>query len=162
MDAEAMQFDNNSFDFIWSWGVIHHSANTRSILKEIQRVLRPGGVAITMVYHRSFWNYYIMTGFFRGILQGELLKTKSLHETVQKYTDGAIARYYTIPEWQSLVSEFFHVKDIRVYGSKSELVPLPGGKIKNSVMALIPNGLSRFLTNQCKMGSFLVSTLGKQ
>ncbi|MBK7629848.1 MAG: class I SAM-dependent methyltransferase [Ignavibacteriales bacterium] len=55
MDAEALQFEDNSFDFVWSWGVIHHSSNTRKILEEIQRVLKPGGEAIIMVYHRSIW-----------------------------------------------------------------------------------------------------------
>src|SRR5207249_5020281 len=34
MDAEDMVFADSSFDFIWSWGVIHHSANTRRILEE--------------------------------------------------------------------------------------------------------------------------------
>ena len=29
MDAEQMKFADKSFDFIWSWGVIHHFANTR-------------------------------------------------------------------------------------------------------------------------------------
>src|SRR5439155_13252307 len=28
MDAEKMDFPDASFDFIWSWGVIHHSSNT--------------------------------------------------------------------------------------------------------------------------------------
>src|SRR5947209_296365 len=27
MDAETLQFDDDEFDFGWSWGVIHHSAN---------------------------------------------------------------------------------------------------------------------------------------
>ena len=27
MDAERMQFPDASFDFIWTWGVIHHSSN---------------------------------------------------------------------------------------------------------------------------------------
>src|SRR5262249_48509972 len=43
MDAEAMTFADDSFDYIWSWGVIHHSADTRQVLKEMRRVLRPGG-----------------------------------------------------------------------------------------------------------------------
>jgi len=45
---------------VWSWGVIHHSANPANVLKEIQRVLRPGGRAITMVYYRGWWNYFVM------------------------------------------------------------------------------------------------------
>jgi 2-polyprenyl-3-methyl-5-hydroxy-6-metoxy-1,4-benzoquinol methylase len=28
MDAEKLDFPDGSFDFIWTWGVIHHSANT--------------------------------------------------------------------------------------------------------------------------------------
>jgi ubiquinone/menaquinone biosynthesis C-methylase UbiE len=41
MDAEKMKFPDNSFDFIWSWGVIHHSANTAAIISEMRRVLSP-------------------------------------------------------------------------------------------------------------------------
>ena len=34
-----MEFADNSFDFIWSWGVIHHSADTQRVLREMHRVL---------------------------------------------------------------------------------------------------------------------------
>ncbi len=57
MDAETLAFEDNSFDFIWSWGVIHHSSNTEKILKEIKRVLRPGGEAVIMAYHKGWWHY---------------------------------------------------------------------------------------------------------
>ncbi len=161
MDAEKMDFADGSFDFVWSWGVIHHSANTRKILEEIHRVLRPGGAVITMVYYRNYWNYYIVSGLFRGIFQGTLWKTRSLHETRQGLIDGAIARYYTIPEWRSLVSDLFSVEGVKIYGSKSELLPLPSGRVKSVLKSLIPNSLGRVLTNQCRMGMFLVSTLRK-
>ena len=39
MDAEAMEFPDRFFDFIWTWGVIHHSANTAQVLSEMHRVL---------------------------------------------------------------------------------------------------------------------------
>ena len=161
MDAEQLDFAENSFDFIWSWGVIHHSANTRKIVEEIHRVLRPGGTATVMVYYRNFWNYYIFAGLFAGVIQGTLWKTKSLHQTRQKFIDGAIARYYTIPEWRSLVSDLFSVEDVKICGSKSELLPLPSGKFKTRLQSMIPNSLGRLLTNQCRMGMFLVSTLKK-
>src|ERR1017187_4348276 len=83
MDAEHMQFPDNSFDFIWTWGVIHHSANTRKVVEEMWRVLRPGGTAVTMVYHRGLWNYYFLNGFVRGMLGLDLLRTRSLHRTAQ-------------------------------------------------------------------------------
>jgi ubiquinone/menaquinone biosynthesis C-methylase UbiE len=161
MDAERMDFPNNSFDFIWSWGVIHHSANTRKILEEINRVLRPGGVATIMVYHRNYWTYYVMAGLFAGLFKGTLFSTRSVHKTRQKFVDGAIARYYTISEWRSLVSDLFSVEDIRIYGSKSELLPLPSGRIKTRVQSIIPDSVARLLTNRFRMGMFLVSTIKK-
>jgi ubiquinone/menaquinone biosynthesis C-methylase UbiE len=161
MDAEAMEFPSESFDVVWSWGVIHHSAHTRLILEEINRVLRPGGTAITMVYHRSFWNYYILSGLFSGLFRGTLLKTLSFHQARQKFIDGAIARYYSIEEWRQLVGDLFAVKSIKVFGSKAELIPLPDGDLKTIIKSAVPDSLARLLTNGCRQGMFLVSTLHK-
>jgi SAM-dependent methyltransferase len=162
MDAEKLEFDDNSFDLVWSWGVIHHSSNTRQVLKEIHRVLRPGGIATTMVYHRNFWNYYIYSGFFGGVVKRHLFKSGSLHAVRQTEIDGALARFYTIPEWKDLVSEFFTVEDVRIMGSKSELIPLPGGRVKSAILSAMPDAVGRFFTNSCRFGTFLVATMRKK
>jgi len=159
MDAEQMSFPDRSFDFVWSWGVIHHSSDTRTVLKEIARVLRPGGRAVTMVYHRNAWNYYVIGGLVHGLLRGRLFETGSLHRTVQLQTDGALARYYSAAEWRSLAEEFFAVERIRIYGSKAEVVPLPAGRLKQVVMRSLPPVVARFFTNTCRWGQFLVSEL---
>ncbi len=161
MDAERMEFPDKSFDFIWSWGVIHHSANTRQIMKEMHRVLRPGGEARIMVYHRSFWHYRVFSGLIAGITHGYLLKMKSSHKTSQLMTDGAIARFYTGADWKNLVSDLFEVRSIRILGSKTGLVPLPPGRVKRALMFLIPNSVSQFLNNRMKFGTFLFSILRK-
>jgi ubiquinone/menaquinone biosynthesis C-methylase UbiE len=162
MDAESLQFPDNSFDFVWSWGVIHHSANTRQILSEIRRVLRPGGRAVTMVYHRNFWNYYVVSGFFRGVLGGQLYKTRSLNALLQQQTDGALARHYTEREWSDLVSDLFTVEYSRVFGMKVELLPLPRGRLKSALEQVLPDRLGRLFTNQGKLGTFLVTSLAKR
>ena len=162
MDAENLEFQDASFDFVWSWGVIHHSSNTLKVLREIHRVLRPGGRVTTMVYHRNFWNYYVYSGFFGGIVKRHLFRTGSLHEVRQTEIDGALARFYTVPEWKTLVSGLFDVEDVRIMGSKSELVPLPGGKLKTAVLNAIPDSFGRLFTNSCKMGTFLVATMKKK
>ena len=53
-DAEHLPFRDASFDLVYSWGVIHHSPDTPAAVREIARVLRPGGRARVMIYqHRS-------------------------------------------------------------------------------------------------------------
>src|SRR2546425_6762235 len=98
MDAENLRFEDNSFDFIWSWGVIHHSSDTKAVLEQMRRVLRPGGTAVTMVYHRGLWNYYVCEGLCYGVLGGDIFKTRSLHKTAQRHWDGALARFFTPKE----------------------------------------------------------------
>jgi ubiquinone/menaquinone biosynthesis C-methylase UbiE len=159
MDAEKLDFADASFDFIWTWGVIHHSSNTEQILREMRRVLRPGGRSVVMVYHRSFFYYYIFNGFFRGVIGGGLLKVGSLHKLVQFHTDGAIARIYTTREWRSLVEKYFVLEDLRIMGQKSELFPLPAGSIKDALMDAMPNVICRFVLNTLRQGSFLISTV---
>lgn len=51
-DAEALAFPEASFDIVYSWGVVHHSPDTQAAIHEIWRVLKPGGTARIMVYHR--------------------------------------------------------------------------------------------------------------
>jgi len=50
-DSELLPFESASFDLVYSWGVIHHTPDTSAAVREIHRVLKPGGVARVMIYH---------------------------------------------------------------------------------------------------------------
>jgi SAM-dependent methyltransferase len=156
MDAEHLEFPDDSFDFVWSWGVVHHSANTPQIISEISRVLRPGGRCVTMVYHRSLWFYYFIRSLIPGILGGRFFKGQSIAEVAQSCTDGAIARYYTAREWKEMVSPYLEVEQTRIYGQKNELIPLPACGLKTMIENMLPAALGRFVTNTLRQGSFLV------
>jgi ubiquinone/menaquinone biosynthesis C-methylase UbiE len=64
---QELPFGNGSFDHIYSFGVIHHSPRTEAIVKEMHRVLRPGGSLTVMVYNRSSINYYVEIMLVRRI-----------------------------------------------------------------------------------------------
>lgn len=159
MDAEAMSFPDASFDFIWSWGVIHHSADTSRVLSEMRRVLRPNGRATIMVYHRSWWFYYVLVGALKGVLQGQHRRLGGLHKVAQGATDGAIARYYTPAEWRALTGGLFHVDRIRICGLKNDVIPLPPGRVKAFLERAAPSTVTRTMTNDLHMGSFLVAEM---
>lgn len=68
-DAEALPFADESFDIVYSWGVLHHSPDTAKAIREVHRVLRTGGVARIMVYHTRaivgymLWVRYALLAF---------------------------------------------------------------------------------------------------
>jgi SAM-dependent methyltransferase len=161
MDAERMAFRDSSFDYVWSWGVVHQSADTRRVLAEIARVLRPGGTCTVMIYYRSWWNYHV-GGFLRWLFLGRGGRIwRTLHQASQSGTDGAIARYYKPAEWRAEAADFLTVESVELYGMKSDLVPLPHGRIKQAMMRVIPDTAARLLTRHLRMGSFLVATMTK-
>jgi hypothetical protein len=111
-----------------------------------------------MVYHRSWWYFYV-GGFLRWLFQASFRRQKSLHRVTQNSTDGAIARFYSGAEWRQFAEQFFRVEPIRIYGLKVEILPLPHGRMKSALEALIPDAIARLLTNRLRMGSFLVATM---
>ena len=58
-NAEALNFPDNTFGVVFSFGVLHHSPDTQKTIDEVRRVLQPGGRAIIMLYHRRSLNYFI-------------------------------------------------------------------------------------------------------
>jgi SAM-dependent methyltransferase len=64
-DGEALDFEDNSFDLVYSHGVRHHTPDTPGAIREIHRVLRPGGRAVVMLYHRNSYNYRVNISMLR-------------------------------------------------------------------------------------------------
>ena len=58
-NAEHLSFPDESFDWVFSHGVLHHTPNPQAAINEVYRVLKPGGRAIIMLYHKRSFNYCI-------------------------------------------------------------------------------------------------------
>lgn len=74
-DAENLDFADDTFDVVYSHGVLHHTPDTERAVREVHRVLKPGGVAKVMLYHRDSYNYRINIGVLRRA-GAHLLKTE--------------------------------------------------------------------------------------
>jgi ubiquinone/menaquinone biosynthesis C-methylase UbiE len=137
---ECLPFPDGSFDHVYSFGVIHHSPAPERIVREIYRVLRPGGTLTVMLYNRSSINYYIeimflrklfrwcllpafmpgllaaVTGFDRWKLEGhrKLLRQKATKQQwVSMNTDGPfcpLSRVYNYEEARALFHAFENVR----------------------------------------------------
>src|SRR6266851_7293665 len=84
-DAENLDFADDSFDLVYSHGVLHHTPDTRQSVREIHRVLKPGGRAIVMLYHRGSYNYRIGIRVLRRA-GANLLKSESGIKIVNRLT----------------------------------------------------------------------------
>jgi SAM-dependent methyltransferase len=84
-DAENLDFAAESFDLVYSHGVLHHTPDTARAVQEIHRVLKPGGRAIVMLYHRGSYNYRVGIRVLRRAGAG-LLKSESGIKIVHRLT----------------------------------------------------------------------------
>jgi 2-polyprenyl-3-methyl-5-hydroxy-6-metoxy-1,4-benzoquinol methylase len=155
MDADLLAFPSDSFDMVWSWGVIHHSSRTGRIVREIERVLRPGGVARIMVYNLEGMPAYItlVTSYLLGFWRGQ-----SLDEMLWQSTDGFSARFYTKDQFTDLLATFFNDVEMSILGQDSDVVPLPRF-LRRHLLKLIP--LSRQREHAHHRGAFLFATATK-
>jgi ubiquinone/menaquinone biosynthesis C-methylase UbiE len=74
-DAENLPFADGSFDLVYSHGVLHHTPDTPRTIREVYRVLAPGGRAVIMLYYRNSFNYQVNLRVVRR-LRTHLLKSE--------------------------------------------------------------------------------------
>ncbi|MBV9743966.1 MAG: class I SAM-dependent methyltransferase [Acidobacteriia bacterium] len=86
-DAENLPFSDNSFDLVYSFGVLHHTPATEKAIDEVYRCLRPGGEAIIMLYYK--WSALVFGDVLlgRGLWQGALWKARSIGQLISNYTE---------------------------------------------------------------------------
>ena len=102
-DAEALPYDDNSFDIVYSWGVLHHSPRTDQAIREVYRVLKPGGIAKVMIYHRySLVGYmlWIRYALFRGH------PFLSLRHVYANYLESPGTKAFSAAETRTMFEEF--------------------------------------------------------
>jgi ubiquinone/menaquinone biosynthesis C-methylase UbiE len=143
-NAERTLYKDNYFDHINCQGVIHHTPNTEQCVKEIARILKPGGTAYISVYYKNIllrnWAKISFIGKFLFKLGGGLkgrgreniFKTKDVNDIVRLY-DGdknPIGKAYSKKEFIKMVTPFFKIKRTDLFFFPARALPF---KISNTL-----------------------------
>jgi glycosyltransferase involved in cell wall biosynthesis/SAM-dependent methyltransferase len=87
--ATQIPAPDNSFDLVFSHGVLHHVPDILAAQSEVHRVLRPGGRLVVMLYARRSLNYQVTIKLLR---RAALVAAWPLHRAVHGGTLGGHLR----------------------------------------------------------------------
>lgn len=128
--ATILPFREEVFDVVYSFGVIHHVPAIDSVLTEIDRILKPGGTFMGMVYNKEsllyaylMYHYGVKEGLVRKMSEEQLISHFSERREGCPYT-----RAYSIGEFSELLGRhgftdlevcvFFNAFDVPGYKRK--------------------------------------------
>jgi ubiquinone/menaquinone biosynthesis C-methylase UbiE len=122
--APGIPLEEESVDYIYCEGVLHHVSHPHTILKEFNRVLKRGSSACIMVYNRNSLWLHLYTAYQKMILENAF-PGMDLLEAFSKNTDGQqcpIARCYAPGEFMAMCRDaHFYVEYAGGYFSSYEL-----------------------------------------
>ena len=135
-DAENLPFDDESFDLVYSWGVLHHSPNTYRAFQEVLRVLKPGGQVKAMIYHVPSWTG-IMLYLQYGLARGKLKAT--MKDVIFSHLESPGTKAYTVREAARFLTEigFSQIKLSTKLGPGDVLAIEPSQKYRSPFFRII-------------------------
>lgn len=136
-DAECLEFADGFFDIVYSWGVLHHSPDTKKAVREVWRVLKPGGSARVMIYHK--WS---LVGLMLWVRYGalKLRPWTSLTDIYSRYLESPGTKAYTIAEARDLFRDFTEVR-ITTRLSHGDLLESDAGQRHEGVLLSIARAI---------------------
>jgi ubiquinone/menaquinone biosynthesis C-methylase UbiE len=114
-DGERLPFPDETFDVVYSNGVLHHTPDTAGAVREVYRVLKPGGIAKVMLYYRHSLNYWGEMMLHRGVLRGELMR-RGPEEIMSRWVEYSesegrpLVKVYSRSQARELFREFSEIK----------------------------------------------------
>src|SRR6185503_5796848 len=154
-DGERLPFANESLDVVYSNGVLHHTPDTVGAIGEVYRVLKPGGTAKVMGYHKGSLNYWGEMILHRGILRAELLRGRSQEEIMSRWVEYSehggrpLVKAYTRAEAREMFKDF-HTVTIQTEQLIRAELPVVG--------RFIPEGLFRTLRRSLGWNLIITAT----
>lgn len=131
-DAEYLTFVDDSFDIVYSNGVLHHTPDTERAVGEVYRVLKKGGKAVIMLYAKHSVNYWLNLFLYQGIIKREYFRSPNWlgHITERMGPKGfdstnPVTKVYSTREIRRIFDCFKWVK-IRKHGFRFSALPYIG------------------------------------
>lgn len=140
-DAEQLPFEEETFDIVYSYGVMHHSPDPAQCLREARRVLKPGGQARIMLYHHPS-----LTGAMLWLRYG-VGRRKSMRQSVYNHLESPGTKTYTEDEIRSMMSGFENLSFRQVFSPGDLLLNQPSARFQSGryrlAWKLYPRRLAR-------------------
>lgn len=136
-DAEALPFSPDSFDLVYSYGVLHHTRDTERAVTEVHRVLRPSGKARIMLYHKPSLVGLMLWGRY-ALLSGR--PWRGLDDIYAAHLESPGTRAFTVRGAQELFAAFSSV-EVRVELSFGDLLLGQVGQRHRGALLRMAKGL---------------------
>ena len=135
------------FDYVYSWGVIHHSQNPKKIFQNIFNKLHKDGKFFFMVYNKMSLRYYCL-GLYYLFFKFKIIAGYNL-DTVQKFfTDGYYHKHYTSSELIEILNNV-GFKNIKIEIDYMAARVFPGVKKGSSLDIYLKKKFGWFLIVRC-------------
>lgn len=93
-DGEHLPYADGTFDLVFAHGVVQYTPNSRALVEECRRVLKPGGDAIFQVYNRISWLNAL----------SKVMKVPLEHE------DAPVLGRYSASEFRAMLTGFREIR----------------------------------------------------
>ncbi|MGB7291986.1 MAG: class I SAM-dependent methyltransferase [Thermodesulfobacteriota bacterium] len=144
MDGEEMSFKENSFDVVFVHGVLGYTNDPMRMTNEVHRVLKPGGEAILMVYHRNSWLFF----------GAELFGVKLGRE------DAPVFMTHSMDDFKKMLMNFSHLNMFTVrFPVKTQIHKGIKGKVFNYLFVPAFNLVPKSMVNS--IGAHLIAKVIK-
>jgi SAM-dependent methyltransferase len=106
-EGDVVPFESEMFDIVCSMGVLHHVDDATRIVRELHRVLKPGGRLIVMFYNRRSFRYHV-TFRYRSWFGPRAQRGRPLgdYARMNDGNDNPCGLVYTQTDIRRLLSDF--------------------------------------------------------
>lgn len=158
-DAEHLPFEDDTFDVVYSYGVLMVTPDTERAIAEVHRVLKPGGVALLMLYNLNAWTTLNLWAYHALL---KLRPWKSPRWVIYNYLESPGMKAYTEAETRELLRAFssLSMSTQLLGGDLLQMRPSKryAGALPRLLFALYPRPLVRRIGQRFGFGRLIEAT----